>query len=140
MYEFSKMVREVFLENKENIDLPFFYSFPKNSCESASYFLAALLAQKFPDKEFLVVHGYKHSSDEHHYWVEVDGRVIDITADQFNKVREPIYGADSHPLEGKFVPDSKIEAIQGIKRFELVELERKKAVLGHISALIEQRT
>lgn len=70
MYEFSKMVREIFLENKENIDLPFFYSFPKNSCESVSYFLAALLAKKFPNKEFLVVHGYKHSSDEHHYWVK----------------------------------------------------------------------
>lgn len=66
--------------------------------------------------------------------------MIDITADQFNNVRGPIYGADSHPLEGKFVPDSKTEAIQGIKRFDLVELERKKAVWGHISTLIEQRT
>jgi len=139
VYEFSKIVREIFLENKENIDLPFFYSFPKNSCESASYFLAALLAQKFSGKEFFVVHGYKHSSDEHHYWVEVDGRVIDITADQFSNIREPIYGADCHPLEGKFFQDSKTEARQAFKHFNLVELERKKAVWRYISTLIEQR-
>ncbi|MGF1733727.1 hypothetical protein [Photobacterium kasasachensis] len=140
MFEFSQMVRDIFLENRENIDLPFFYSFPQNSCESASYFLAALLAQRFPDKKFLVVHGYQHSSDEHHYWIEVDGKVIDITADQFAKVCKPIYGAYSHPLESKFVPSSKTEAVEGINRFDLIEVERKKAVWGQINALVDQRT
>lgn len=139
MYDFSKEIRKIFLENKGNIDLPFFYAFPKNSCESASYFLAALLAQEFPNKEFLVVHGHQYTSDEHHYWVEVDGRVIDITADQFNNVREPIYGADKHPLECKFFPKSKTEAMQGFNRFDLIDLGRKQAVWGHISTLIKQR-
>lgn len=140
MFEFAKVVREVFLEYRDSIDLPFFYSFPKNSCESASYFLAALLAQKFPEKEFFVVHGYQHRTDENHFWVEVDGKIIDITADQFKGVKEPLYGVDIHPLVNKFKAGSKIEALRGINKFDLVENERKQAVYGAIHQLIQERT
>ena len=127
----------MFFEHRGNIDLPFFHRFPKNSCESASYFLGAFLAQRFPDKEFLVVHGYKHSSDESHYWVEVEGKVIDITADQFSNISQPIYGADKHPLSTKFPPDSKVEAIKGINRFDLVTQNQKKIAYNQINQLIQ---
>ncbi|TQQ47732.1 hypothetical protein [Vibrio cholerae] len=140
MYEIAQRIREVFLENRAEIDLPFFHRFPVNSCESASYFLGALLAKFLSDKEVFVVHGYKHSSDESHFWVEVDGKVIDITVDQFTEFSEPIYGAEVHPLSAKFKPDSKVEAIKGINQFDLVSQEKKKEVLNQILHLLQART
>jgi len=34
-----------------------------------------------------------NKQDEHHYWVEINGSIFDLTADQFNNADLPIFGA-----------------------------------------------
>ncbi|MGR6858961.1 hypothetical protein ACU5EH_00685 [Aliivibrio salmonicida] len=140
MYDFSEKVRKVFLQHRDVIELPFFHRFPINSCESASYFLGVLLANNFPDKDVVIVEGYEHKSDERHFWVEVDGQIIDITADQFPSVSKPIYGGSIHPLAKKFKSDSKIDAQKGFEKFDLIDATQKANVYKQVSFLIQQRT
>jgi hypothetical protein len=111
LIEFSKNIRSVFENKKDQIDLPFFYSFPKNSCESAACFHALLVRDKFKNAQVEIVHGYNHAEDENHYWLEVDGLVFDITCDQFETVSNPVYGTATHPM---------IDYFSQIKRFTVV--------------------
>jgi len=111
LIEFAKSVRSIFEREKENIGLPFFYSFPKNSCESAACFLALLVRKKFPDMQVEVIHGCNREEDGNHYWLEVDSLVYDITGDQFEEISEPVYGHSNHPMSTYF---------DSIKRFSVV--------------------
>jgi len=108
---FSENIRSLFELKKDYIDLPFFYSFPKNTCESAACFHGLLIREKFPDMRVEVVHGYNREEDENHYWVEVEGTIFDLTCDQFEGISDPIYAASVHPLSTYFPP---------IKRFSVV--------------------
>ncbi|XPF93219.1 hypothetical protein ACM9HF_14475 [Colwellia sp. RE-S-Sl-9] len=100
LIKFSKNIRCIFESKKDQIDLPFFYSFPKNSCQSATCFHAILVREKFQHMQ--VVHGYNREGDENHYWLEVEGLVFDITCDQFETISIPIYGVKAHPMAAYF--------------------------------------
>ncbi|MBH2875850.1 hypothetical protein I5L47_25270 [Serratia marcescens] len=65
------------------------------------------LKQVFPDAEVKIVRGTTRGDDKyHHYWVEVDKKIYDLTLDQFEKwlepkfsgVSKPIYSEKIHPL------------------------------------------
>ncbi len=66
--------------DSESKRIPFIHSFPKNSCEYTSYFLAKIYKENFGCKS-LVVNGT--CGGEEHYWVEVDDKIYDITIGQF---------------------------------------------------------
>ncbi|WP_150104355.1 hypothetical protein [Shewanella sediminis] len=99
---FSKRVRAVFQNDRAKIDLPFFSGFPKNSCRGASIFLGYLLNARFPDSMIELIHGSNRYKNEHHYWLEVDGYIFDITADQFDQFSSPIYASLANPLQTYF--------------------------------------
>lgn len=103
MIETSKKIRGVFetAHSQGGIDLPGFFRFPLGACEGASLFHGNMLKELFPESEVAYVKGYK-SNGEMHFWLDVDGLVYDITADQFSGISAPIFGAVMHPLEADF--------------------------------------
>ncbi|WP_080157527.1 hypothetical protein [Photobacterium piscicola] len=101
MINLSKCIR-IFCETyKDEIDMQGFRSFPKNSCQGASILLGMMLKEKYPSSQVIYVKG-EDTNNYCHYWLEVDGFIFDITADQFDEVELPIYGEISQPLLTKF--------------------------------------
>lgn len=108
----AKDIRDIFERDHKilnDLSFPFFYDFPKNSCQSASVFFSVCLQQLFPKAEILVIHGI-NNTNEHHYWVEVDKKNYDLTLDQFEPMLSssfqhlsyPIYSESIHPLADHF--------------------------------------
>lgn len=63
--------------------------FPNGACGDASY----LLAKYFEENgcgQFEYVVGEKRPNFHSHAWLEQDGVIIDITADQFEGINEPV--------------------------------------------------
>lgn len=146
-------VRAIFEEHCQilnDLSFPFFFDFPKNSCQSASVFFGVCLKQLFPDLDVKIVHGRtRGDSDHHHFWVEVNEKIYDLTLDQFQSwlgerydgLNHPVYDVKKHPLAGYFfykersnVSDSFIEFITGYANlaevmnafnFCYIELQRK---------------
>ena len=136
MIEFAKSVRHVFENNKDTIDLPFLYDFPINSCEAVSTYFAFLVMEEFPQASVKVVHGW-NNDDEHHYWVEIDGLVYDITADQFPEVSQAYYGLSANPLLSIFNQTEKKSASVAMVDYDGVEHERKDAAYQQLISLIK---
>ena len=80
-------------DRHKELDIPFFYSFPKNSCEGASIFFGHIAKLMFPDIKIAIVKGFRMFSEDdegYHFWVEINGRIFDLTSDQFDEASEPI--------------------------------------------------
>ncbi|GAA6169665.1 DUF2026 domain-containing protein [Sessilibacter corallicola] len=66
--------------------------FPIDHCDFSSYLLTYHLLRLHPDLEIDIVYGL--ASDDYlenslyHVWIEVNGWLIDITADQFNMIED----------------------------------------------------
>jgi hypothetical protein len=101
MIDSSKKVRDFFEIANRNIDLPNFWRFPTDSCEGASLFLGNILKELFPESKVAYIKGY-NPSGRIHFWLNVDGLIFDITADQFPGVDFPIYASKVQPLEIEF--------------------------------------
>ncbi|AXF77165.1 hypothetical protein LU604_03510 [Erwinia tracheiphila] len=126
--QFAKDLRLVF-ENTHNeldeIGIPFFYSFPKNSCQGASVYLSLFLTWIFPDASISVVKGSNRKRDEHHYWVELNNEVYDLTNDQFDDwlgeryhgLDLPVYAEKKHPLRNYFFYKEREPAIYAYATF-----------------------
>jgi hypothetical protein len=87
-----------------NINAPFIHCFPKSCCELISVHLGLTLKKTNPHQKVKVVKAYNRSSDEWHFWVEVDKLVLDLTAHQFGQHSDPLVCAKPSPLEN-FFPD-----------------------------------
>ena len=60
-----------------------FSSFPNGCCVITSHILARYLIREYGLKDNIkIIHG-EHPNEHWHYWVEVNGCIVDITADQF---------------------------------------------------------
>lgn len=101
MINLSKSIRNFCEIYKDEIEMQGFCSFPKNSCQGASILLRMMLEEKCPSSKVIYVKG-EDTYNYCHYWLEVDGLIFDITADQFEEVELPIYGEISQPLLNKF--------------------------------------
>ena len=97
-------VEVFFCREGQNDSLPFVHSFPKNSCEVVSAFLAVAAASKYSGSIVVVARAYCRSKNEWHFWVEVGGFVVDVTAHQFTEYEHPLICAVPSPLEMRF-PD-----------------------------------
>lgn len=63
-----------------------FRDFPDGCCADASAVLAAHLSARGIGQEILDVCGERHVPEYcSHAWLEVDGQIVDITADQFGE-------------------------------------------------------
>ncbi|MEZ8899766.1 hypothetical protein [Vibrio alginolyticus] len=64
--------------------------FPINACKHASMLFCYHLIQKGYSKPIFLVFGVskKRGGEVGHWWVESDGTLVDITADQFNIIED----------------------------------------------------
>ena len=77
-------------EQMDRTDLPVtFQNFPRGACGDTCDILAELLTE-LGYGNFQHVSGCREDNYSH-AWLEQDGVVIDITADQFDEISEPIY-------------------------------------------------
>ena len=102
MIELAKKVRAHLMENKDNIQLPFIHNFPKDCCEITSIVLSAVIQKHLPENDIQVSIAYDRYNNEWHYWLEKESEVIDITADQFDSINQPIYGTQDSFILDKF--------------------------------------
>lgn len=66
-----------------------FYRFPHGACLTSTIVLAQYLL-RFDDKNaFSIVRGWNQNTS--HAWLEYNEYIIDITADQFPEIDEPVY-------------------------------------------------
>lgn len=79
------------------IEAPFIHGFPQSCCELISVHLGLMLEKANPHQKVQVVKAYNRSSDEWHFWVEVDSLVLDLTAHQFGQHSEPLVCAKPSP-------------------------------------------
>lgn len=130
--------RSIFEAEHCNIELPFFEGFPDNCCEGASSFLAFYLMDKFPKKDIYVIHGKSSDGYENHYWVEIDGLIYDLTADQFDEVTEPIYGAKSHPMSFLFSVTSRqfASCFFGEYAEKFVGFKKQSLIYSQVTSLV----
>ena len=89
--------------HKDTLGLPFISRFPPDSCEIASLVLAYIFKDEYPDIDFFIVKAEKPSCGLH-FWVEAEGNIFDLTADQLENINFPIFGEPSAPQ----LHDSKI--------------------------------
>jgi hypothetical protein len=88
--------------NREKIDLPFIYDFPKNSCEIASIVLGLSIIRVCQKSNLYIISGYCKNSDEYHYWLESDDLIIDITCSQFLNIEDVCFSPETYPLSKKY--------------------------------------
>ena len=134
--QLAKKIRLIFESHKEKVDLPHFYGFPENSCEGASCYLGFFLLKEFPSLKIEVIHG-DNGCDEHHFWVEVNGKIYDITVDQFLEVDSPVYEGLIHPLANRFKFTERKFASIAMLEYEGVEEERKNNVYSYIQFALD---
>lgn len=135
MIKFAQLLRALFETHKNSIDLPFFHDFPKNSAEGASVYLAFLASEKYPTLPIDVVYASNQAGERHH-WVEVNGQIYDITADQFEGITAPIYGESTSPLQQSFPLLERKSASLAALDFETSAENRDKDLYKYIKSLI----
>lgn len=80
-----------------------FYRFPHGACLTSTIVLAQYLLRFDDNNSFLIVRGWNQKTS--HAWLEYNGYTIDVTADQFPEIDEPVYIT----AEGKFHSQFKYE-------------------------------
>ncbi|MDE9569610.1 hypothetical protein [Xenorhabdus bovienii] len=116
-------IRKIFEQEHQKINdmgIPFFYSFPINSCQGTSVFLGMVAQQFFPDADIKIVLGGDRKNEDFHYWLEIDKKVYDLTVDQFiswmdkqyNCPDKPIYAEKKHPLAKYFFYKKRFSPIE----------------------------
>lgn len=126
--QFARDLRLVFEHTHEELDetgIPFFYSFPENACQGASVFLGLFFTWLYPGAVINIVKGSHRTRGEHHYWVELNARVYDLTNDQFESrlgeinpdLNAPIYSSKKHPFRNYFFYKERESAIHAYATF-----------------------
>lgn len=138
MIDTSQKIRELFELGKGHIDLPYFHSFPKNSCEGASLFLGAYLNEKFPNTSIGYLKGYDKNGLIH-FWLEVDGKVFDITLDQFDGFSSPLWNAVNHPLEGIYSNVERQDIKDAFETSNVTNSTYKNSLMIEMRHFLEQK-
>ena len=121
-------LREI-LENThvklDSMGFPHFSDFPVNSCQGGSILLGLEASQNFSTSKVEIVLGSTRKRDVHHYWVEIDNKVYDLTIDQFSSLidkkyqcpTKPVYAAKKHPLRNYFFYKKRYAPIEAFSIF-----------------------
>ncbi|ECK6591654.1 hypothetical protein ICC55_002889 [Salmonella enterica] len=124
----AKDLRRTLEENDNYLGesgMPFFGMFPENCCQGTSVFLGMLLSHFLTRDMIKVVRGSTRDRLYHHFWVEVDSKIYDLTLDQFHEtmngkykgIEKPVYGEDKHPLRNYFFYKEKMSAVLAFSIF-----------------------
>lgn len=112
--------------------LPFVHSFPRNSCDVVSAFLAAALQKKYVQSTVVVVRAYERASNEWHFWVDVDGFVVDVTAHQFPGHEHPLVCVGPSPLVARFPDIEHLQPEAALRRMAAIGLELKQSIIASL--------
>lgn len=106
-----------FFTHKEQVDpLPHLHSFPMGSCELVTAFLAVALAAKYADAPVEVAMAYDRPRNDWHFWLEVNGVVVDATAHQFSEYQHPLVCLRPSQLEHRFFDIERIPPDAALQR------------------------
>ncbi|MCU7974890.1 hypothetical protein L5M43_06300 [Shewanella sp. SW36] len=134
--DFALQFRAALDMYSNSIELPHFYNFPRNCCEGTSIYFAFLAMQLFPSANVEVVHAW-NLDDEHHYWVDIDGLVFDLTADQFDECNAPIIGDAQSPLSQMFPIYERSFASVAICDYDAIDEDSKNLVYQTILKMLD---
>lgn len=88
--------------------LPTLADFPCGSCGDASLLLGQFLRDSgFGDFDYVCGEKFHDNRTQTHAWLQRDGLIIDITADQFDDVDSPILITNDHAWHSQFVSEVK---------------------------------
>lgn len=122
---------EAFFTRPEQVDhLPFVHGFPKNSCELVTALLAVAIKHRYLQASVEVISAHSTSTTEQHFWLEVDGIVVDATAHQFDHFNEPIICPRPSPLEAQFPELERLTPDEAIGRLDFLSAQVKQSVLS----------
>lgn len=102
-----RQLARAFRAGIENCDpdkmIPTMRHFPGGSCGDASLLLARYLRENGAG-EFQYVRGARGEGDDwtSHAWLEQAGVIVDITADQFEEINEPVFVTTDVSFHGTF--------------------------------------
>ncbi|WP_228266265.1 hypothetical protein [Acinetobacter haemolyticus] len=98
--------------------------FPRNFCEEASSLLLLILQQEGIN-DFKIMKG-TNINNNHHYWLENEEYVIDLTAHQFNDITSPfmLIAKSEYPLNKIFSVD--IQKINDFQNWDGLEPYKPK--------------
>lgn len=82
-----RVVRIAAQQISDEHKIPYFPPFPHGWCGCVSRVLGAWLTNSFPGNEFFYICGNQSGS---HAWIEYNGIILDITADQFDDSNDAI--------------------------------------------------
>ena len=117
MIKLAKNVRTYLEDNCHNIKLPFIHKFPKDCCEVTTLILASAISKNKLNSTYFVAKGYDRANDVWHYWLEAEGNIIDITADQFG--RDLLFGSIENWNHNKFSDYELISPIEFLSNNEI---------------------
>ncbi len=97
-----------FASDDRALAMPFMHAFPKNCCERCAALLAVALRRKYPSSRVEYVRGCDEKVGHLHFWVEIDGTILDPTANQFDGYSGALICPAPSPLELNFVRDKSV--------------------------------
>ncbi|OLO07230.1 hypothetical protein BTW08_13325 [Salinicola sp. MH3R3-1] len=75
------------------------FQFPNDCCETTSILFGLVILKINKEADIQIVRSKRHDGKHgRHIWIEIDGSIFDITADQFGLSYQPIYGEPTMPL------------------------------------------
>ncbi|EOV4650941.1 hypothetical protein ACONRW_004522 [Vibrio parahaemolyticus] len=76
---------------------------------------------------------------QYHFWLEINGQVVDLTVDQFKGYSAPIYAGNVHPLADEYVEDERepIGAYMGHYYNKVLEIERFSKAMSSIGCKLK---
>jgi len=97
-----------------------------------SAFLAAALQNKYVRSTVAVVMAYKRASNEWHFWVDVDGFVVDATAHQFPEHEHPLVCVGPSPLAARFPDIELLQPKAALHRMAAISLGLKQSIVASL--------
>jgi hypothetical protein len=87
-------------------------TFPRVCCKPASLLLGKYLADKLDCRpvEFVSAQGWDQNGklSRSHFWLEHGGLIIDITADQYPEIEQPVIVTTDHTWHNQFTTQKRI--------------------------------
>lgn len=124
LYTLSAKFREAILQSNKNMLPETLRNFPSGACGDASLLLG----------DYLYSLGYSNidyvcgwRSHQSHAWIEIDGTIIDITADQFPDKNEAVIVTTDKSWHNQFIEDSRESARIG-SQDKSIERELNRAL------------
>jgi hypothetical protein len=129
---FAQRAEAFFTRPEQVCRLPFVHSFPKNSCELVSAFLASAIEATYPNFTVRVAKAYSAPQSEWHFWVELEDFILDPTAHQFPEFQGPLVCARPSPLESRFPDIERLSPSAALERFDGIPREVKQSVMAEL--------